>query len=138
MTCRLIDAIRANPLLPRLSRIRVTPGPRTTVNLHFAGWRGNCGRLQDAATGEPVLPGDGTPPVGLMAHEAESDQQVAIESHDILGQLAELTGSGLVGVLNVERIGNGWIASTHAGTQEERTRWLLGLNAPPDNVRSIR
>lgn len=136
---RLIDAIRSSgPLISRLSRVRIEPAPgRCAVTLHYAGFAG--GDYRDLETGAPIGPGSQQPPVTIMERYALPDTQAQIAAADLPAQIAELEESGIVGGLNVERLGDGWVISTHAATQQERTEWLLGLsNAAPDNVRPIR
>lgn len=141
MSTDLISFIRALPadLVGRVSRIRIEPAPgRCKVVARFAGLqpRAPQGVHADGTRAIPRGPvsasdargvADRNPPVTLMMREALDDAEGWIDSADIAGQLAELQASGIVGGLNVERVGRNTVVSTHAATQAERNAWLTNL-----------
>jgi hypothetical protein len=118
--------------------------------LHYAG-----GEKMERADGDPDSPTFGAPVKPERPRDAErpaperpaivmlgwagiEDREIRVSTADLPGQLEELEASGVVGGLNVERLGDGWIVSTHAATQAERDGWLRGLVAPapvPANVK---
>jgi hypothetical protein len=137
---RLLDWVKSLPLVDRVSRIVIEPGPgRCVVVATIASWR--SGRRLDAASGEPVRRGPVSvddaegmaqlrPEITLDRHDREPDATGWIGSADLPGQIQELRASGIVGGLNVERLGSRkTVISTHAATQQERSAWLANKGA---------
>lgn len=124
-----------------LSRIRIEPGPgRCLVTGSIARYdrADDVGVLEDGSTApilrRPVSADDEAgrraqrPPITMQVHDRAPDAEAEIDTLDLQGQMVELESAGVVGGLNVERLGRGWIISTHAATQAERTAWVISLS----------
>jgi hypothetical protein len=125
---RLLELIQQWDL-SALSRIVVEPGPGTScVTGTFAGTaRTRPMALYDSAGLEPLRgPGQQAQSV-LTALGRPEDAEGRVDSKGLRDQVAELDESGILGTLNVERLGRRTVISTHAGSQRERTEWLRSV-----------
>lgn len=135
----LLDVITTLPadMVGRVSRIRIEPAPgRCRINIHYLGGRQRAPLgIHDDGPARPIPRGpvsagdtqgvsDRNPPVTMMVWEAYDDTETSIVADDIAGQIEDLRLSGIVGGLNVERVGRNTVISTHAATQAERNAWL--------------
>lgn len=138
----LLDFIRTLPAdqVGKVSRIRIEPGPgRCAITARFAGLEAlrpqgvHADGMRPIARG-PVSASDQrgvterNPPVTLMMREATPDAEGHIDAAELSAQIEALRQSGIVGGLNVERVGRTTVISTHAATQAERNAWLIHLS----------
>jgi len=104
-------------------------------------WQARCNICRDKyASRESRLRG-----VSLMAWERVHDQEHPLDldeierDRDMRAQATSLQVSGLVGLLDMARFDSAdrrtsYLIKTHAGSQAERSRWLMGLRERPENT----
>lgn len=121
--------------LPYLSRIVIETGPgRTKVQLHFAGgsWAAPLEMHDGVASplGGPRRLEDARPDGVIRQYSAAPDERHTIETANLDDQIEALHSNGIVGGINIERLGDGRkiVVSTHAATQKERNTWLAEVS----------
>lgn len=126
---RLLDVIKNDLAITQISRIRLLPGPgKTAVIIHYIG--GKKSAIADGLTGDPLARrglrdvNTPEPPVTLNEWSATPDQELLCDSDGLKSQIDDLAKSKILGCLNTESLGRGWVITTHAGTQTERDNWL--------------
>ncbi len=135
---RLVEFVRSLPDVGRLSRLVIVPGPGTcevTASIaSFGGRKLGAYEQSDGSVSVEALRGpqrdtEHTPAVATVADIRRVPDVVGrVESADMPTQIAELQESGLVGGLNIEKLGDRkTVISTHAATQDERNAWLRSL-----------
>jgi len=105
------------------------------------GWQARCNICRDKyASGDTRVRG-----VSLMAWERVPDQEHPVDineidrDRDVRAQVAGLQSSGLVGRLDMARFDGAdrltsYLIKTHAGSQAERSTWLMGLRERPEHT----
>jgi len=104
------------------------------------GWQARCSICRDKFSNSSVSPG-----VGLMAWERVPNQEYPLDLDELdrdramRAQAAALQESGLIGTLDLARYdredrSTAYLIKTHAGSQRERTHWLLSLKERPENT----
>lgn len=105
------------------------------------GWQARCNICRDTHTQEP----SGVRGVSMMAWERAPDQEYPIDidelrrDADVRSQVRAVEQSGLIGRLDVARFDGAdhrtsYLIKSHAGSQPERSRWLMGLRERPENT----
>lgn len=117
------------------------------------GWQARCSICRDQyAEGAAVerianqeIGADIPPGIGMMAWVRVPDQEYPLDLDEIerdrslRAQASALQASGLVGQLDMARFdradqATSYVLKTHAGSQRERTQWLLSLRERPENT----
>jgi hypothetical protein len=105
------------------------------------GWQARLSIARDKYD----APDAGIAGVAMMIWERVPDQCYPLNldeierDADVLGQAREVQQSGLIGRLDMARYdaidrSTSYLIKSHAGTQAERTTWLLGLRERPENM----
>lgn len=113
----------------------------TIERANNGGWQARCNICRDTHQEGP----SGVRGVSLIAWERVPDQEYPLDLNDLArdrdmqSQAASLQASGLVGKLDMARFDSAdrrtsYLIKTHAGSQAERTKWLMGLRERPENT----
>jgi len=98
-------------------------------------------QIVSSQIGDVVIP----PGIGFMAWERVEDQVYPLDLDElardegIRAQAAAVQDSGMIGRLDMARYdradrSTAYLIKSHAGSQSERTRWLMGLRERPENT----
>lgn len=104
------------------------------------GWQARCSICRDKYAESGAMAG-----IAMMVWERVPDQEYPLDLDEIerdrsvRAQAYALQESGMVGKIDMARFDGAdhttkYLIKTHAGSQQERTRWLLGLRARPENT----